>query len=302
MAALLGVLLAGFCPAGTSAFQVEDAEGRLHALAAPATRIISFYPAHTRNLVEMGAGATIVAVGRSDEYLPDLPRLSYRDDPERMLALNPDLVLIRPMISRGYPELTTQMERVGVRVLSLQPRSMEEMFAYWRTLGRVIGRSAAAEQMIARFTEELNGIRQRLEAVPEASRQRVFFEARHASMRTFAAGSIAAFVLESAGGVNIAVDAPTVRTTNIALYGKERLLARAEEIDVYLAQQGRMNPITLSAIYEEPGFQVIRAVRKQQVYLVPERLVARPTIDLLEGIRLIHHILYRQAVSPEIRK
>ena len=42
-----------------------------------------------------------------------------------------------------------------------------------------------------------------------------------------------------------------MRETNIAAYGKERLLARADAIDVYLAQKGRMNPVTVEEILAE---------------------------------------------------
>ncbi|MBI4797325.1 MAG: cobyrinate a,c-diamide synthase [Desulfarculus sp.] len=47
-----------------------------------------------------------------------------------------------------------------------------------------------------------------------------------------------AFVLTSAGGVNVAGDAQAVRGTNIAAYGQERILAQGANIDVYLARRG----------------------------------------------------------------
>ena len=36
---------------------------------------------------------------------------SYHDDPERFLGARPDLVLIRPMIARGYPRLVLRLKR-----------------------------------------------------------------------------------------------------------------------------------------------------------------------------------------------
>ena len=33
------------------------------------------------------------------------PAFHYREDGEKFLAARPDLVLIRPMIARGYPQL-----------------------------------------------------------------------------------------------------------------------------------------------------------------------------------------------------
>jgi iron complex transport system substrate-binding protein len=256
-------------------------------------RIISLYAAHTRNLIDMGAGEQIVAVGRSDKQRPDLPTLSFRDDPERLLALKPDLVLIRPMLSRSYPHMVESLEANGVTVVSLQPTSVDEMFRYWETLGVLSGHKDEASQMIARFGTGLVEINRQVESIPAEKRKKVYFESIHKRMKTFAPESMAMFVLESAGGINVAVDAVQVRKSNIAEYGKERILSKAKKIDVFLAQEGRMNKVSTEMIREDPGFQVIKAVQENQVFLVDEKLVSRPTLGMLEGIRDIFGMLYQ---------
>ena len=271
---------------------IIDSEGRVVVVEKPFNRIISLYAAHTRNLIDMGAGEQIVAVGRSDRQLPDLPRLSFRDDPERLLALKPDLVLIRPMISRAYPQLVQRLEQSGVKVVSLQPTSMDELFRYWETLGNLSGHEQGAKQMIAAFGAGLAEIALQVDYIPQQDRKQVYFEAIHKRMKTFAPSAMAMFVLESAGGISVATDAVQVRKTNIAAYGKERILAKADQIDVFLAQQGRMNPVTVDMIKNEPGFQVIKAVRNNEVFLVDEKLVSRPTLGLLEGIKTVYDLLY----------
>ncbi len=292
--ALLWLLLAALpALAGT----ITDSDGRVIVFDQPFTRIISLYPAHTRNLLDMGlAPEKIIAVGRSDHQL-DRPRVSFRDDPERLLALGPDLVLIRPMISRGYPQLVRRLEASGVQVVSLQPSAMDQLFPYWEDLGRLTGHEAQARAMIARFGRELAGVKRLVDRIPEQDRKHVYFESIHRRMKTFAPTSMAIFVLTSAGGVNVATDARQVRNTNIAAYGKEHILAKADEIDVFLAQKGRMNPVTVEMIENEPGFQVIRAVKNHQVFLVDEKLVSRPTMGLIDGIRTVFGILYPGAGS-----
>jgi iron complex transport system substrate-binding protein len=100
------------------------------------------------------------------------------------------------------------------------------------------------------------------------------------------------FALKSAGGTNVAEDARVRHDTNIADYGKEHILSRADEIDVYLAQKGAMNHATVRQIREESGFQVIKAVREGQIYIVDEKIVSRPTLRLLDGIYEIGRFLY----------
>ena len=277
-----------------AAATITDSDGRVIVFDHPFTRIISLYPAHTRNLLDMGLDREIIAVGRSDHQLKGRPRVSFRDDPERLLALEPDLVLIRPMISRAYPQLVRRLEASGVQVVSLQPSSMDQLFPYWDDLGRLTGHEKEARAMIGRFGRELARVKQLVDRIPPADRKHVYFESIHRRMKTFAPSSMAIFVLTSAGGINVATDARQVRNTNIANYGKERILARANEIDVFLAQKGRMNPVTVEMIRNEPGFQVIKAVRDGQVFLVDEKLVSRPTLGLIKGIRTVFDILYPQ--------
>jgi iron complex transport system substrate-binding protein len=276
---------------------IIDSDERVIEFNQPFQRIISFYPAHTRNLLEFGLDKEIIAVGRSDDQLPDRRRLSFRDDPERLLALKPDLILIRPMISRAYPRLIETMEQNDVQVVSLQPTSIDQLYSYWENLGKLTGREEAAQAMTVDFRRRLHQLQEKSRAIAPGDRKHVYFESIHRRMKTFAPGSIALFALESAGGINVAGDALQLRNTNIAEYGKERILAKAQEIDVFLAQKGKMNPITAKEIREEPGFKVIKAVQEDQIFLIEEKLVSRPTIDLLDAIGQIHQVLYGEQAS-----
>ena len=274
------------------AASIVDSEKRTHTFSQPFQRIISLYPAHTTNLMDLGLDKEIIACGQGDSQLPGRPSVRFQDDPERLLALKPDLVLIRPMISRGYPNLVRILEQNKVRVVSLQPTEMDELFSYWQDLGTLTGREQQARAMIATFNQRLGAMTASLNAIPKEKRKRVYFEAMHEQMKTFAPTSMAMFVLESAGGVNVAMDADRMRETNIAAYGKERILAKAGQIDLYLAQSGRMNPVTVEDIVNEPGFGVIKAIRERQVFLVAEDMVSRPTMGLIDGIAFVRSLLY----------
>ncbi|CAG34946.1 ABC transporter substrate-binding protein [Desulfotalea psychrophila] len=260
-------------------------------------RIISLYPAHTENLVSMGATESIIGISRSDTYpaaILDRPRFSYREDPEKFIAAKPDLVLIRPMIARAYPLFVQKLEEAGIRVISLQPQSVDELYSYWQDLGKLAGKQAQAGAMLNLFQERLRLFKEQLALIPQKERPRVYFESIHRRMKTFAPGSIALFAMKEAGGINIACDAAQVRSTNIADYGKEHILAKAGQIDVYLAQQGRMNPVERATITAEPAFAAIKAVQNDRVYLIKEEIISRPTMRILLGIAEIHRLLYPQ--------
>jgi iron complex transport system substrate-binding protein len=282
---------------------VVDQAGRRISVAKPFERIISLYGAHTENLFALKAGDLLIGVSPYEDFPEEArgkPVFSYHDDPEKFLAARPDLVLVRPMIDRGYPQFVQRLEKSGIAVVSLQPGTVEEMLTYWEILGLLAGRREQAVIMAARFGQAVSRLRSLTAAVNP--RKRVYFEAIHDKMKTFSQDSMAVFALEAAGGLNVAHDAQSVRGTNIAAYGKERILSRASEIDVFLAQAGTMNPASVTMIRSESGFQAIRAVKNNQIYLVDERLVSRPTLRLLEGIFEIGKILYPHDFTENARE
>ncbi|MEN8258790.1 MAG: ABC transporter substrate-binding protein [Thermodesulfobacteriota bacterium] len=277
------------------AAEFVDDNGRAIQFDRPFNRIISLYPAHSENLFSLGLSDEIVGVAKNDSFPPAAQakrKFHYREDAEKFIAAQPDLVLVRPMIMRSYPQLVDQLEKAGVTVISLQPTSVEAMFSYWHKLGQLTGREVQAARMVSRFKEELASLGQRTTSLPPSQRKKVYFEAIHRKMKTFMPTSLAIFVLESAGGINIASDASQVRSTNIAYYGKERILAKGRDIDVFLAQRGVMNRVDEELIKQEPGFMAIKAVQEGQVYFVDEELVSRPTMRLLEGISQVGSMLY----------
>lgn len=298
------LFLTGLLPAlPASAAFVTDAAGRSIEVPKPFTRIISLYGAHTENLFALGLDAEIIGVSDADDLPASAaPRsvFSYHDDAEKFMAARPDLVLIRPMIDRVYRMLVEKLTLAGITVVSLQPVGMEDMYRYWADMGTLTGRESDAREMIERFQSFLARMTHRLASVPTELRKRVYFEAIHAKMKTFAPDAMAMFVLKSAGGVNVAEDARQMRKTNIAAYGKERILAKADEIDVYLAQQGRMNPVTVADIMAEPGFSVIKAVREGKVYFIDEKIVSRPTLRLVDGISTLARLLYPELMAEPL--
>ncbi len=293
---LLSALLALSAQAADFSLQADgtivDQAGRRIVVEKPFKRIISLYAAHTENLYTLGLGDALAGVSTHEDYPPQAlrkPVFSYHDDAEKFLAAAPDLVLVRPMIDRGYPGLMRRLEDSGITVVSLQPGTVPDMKVYWRILARLGGRPDAAEKMIKTFERAVADFKALSEGVPP---KRVYFEAIHNKMKTFTPTSMAIFVLETAGGVNVAADARAVHGTNIAAYGKERILAHADEIDVYLSQEGPMNRVSVDRIAREPGFSVIRAVKEGRVFIVAESIVSRPTPRLLLGINRIGGILH----------
>jgi iron complex transport system substrate-binding protein len=307
------ILISVGCPGLNKAigapFRIEghnviiDQAGRKLTVDNPFKRIISLYGAHTENLFYLGLNDEIIGVSRHETYPPQAlpkPVFSYREDPEKFLAIRPDLVIIRPMIDRGYPQFVSMLEKKGITIISLQPGNVEDMYVYWQILGLLSGKQQRAMKMISQFKAAISDFK--LLTAAKTTKKRVYFEAIHSKMKTFSPDSMAVFALETAGGINIATEAKPVRNTNIAYYGKERILSHGRQIDVYLAQTGAMNRPTKKLIMNEPGFQTIKAVAEGEIYFIDENIVSRPTMRLLDGISHIGKILYPEDFSNNGRQ
>lgn len=277
-----------------------DKKGRKIIFEKPFTRIISLYGAHTENLYHLGLEDVIAGVSINDTFparVDKKPKFSYHDDSEKFLAIMPDLVLIRPMIDNGYPKLMSRLEKSGIAVVSLQPSGINEMYDYWLKLGLLTGKIQQAKKMIRDFKRKTDLIRARTNGIQ--IKKKVYFQAIHTRMKTFTQDAMAIFALETAGGINVASDAKASRNTNIAIYGKEQILAKASQIDVFLAQKGVMNSISIEQIKKEPGFNIIKAVKKNQIYLIDENIVSRPVPRLYKGIVSIGTLLYPDIFTQE---
>ena len=265
-----------------------DARGKEIVLSQPAQRIISLYSAHTENLYALGAGDRLIGGSNSEVYPEEatlLPVYHYREDPEKVIAALPDLVLVRPMIERVAPEYIEALERAGLTVASLYPDTAEEFDSYIRTLALITGTEETAETLIA-------DRHARVAAIAEQNKNlapvQVFFETSADPLRTLTPEALAAASVALAGGVLVTDDAPENPGSSMVEYPIEKLIEKADRIEVYVAQLGGMNKtVTLEDIYSRPGYTALSAVRSGHVLVIDEKLVASPTFRQLDGIELL---------------
>lgn len=285
--ALLILLLLAGCTSSATDDTGQPLQDRTY------SRIISLYAAHTENLIHMGAADKLVGVSKQDDNtkVANLPRFSARDGVEKFLAAKPDLVLMRPMHARTRPALRKALENAGVAVAALQPGDLSSMFEYWETLGRLADREEQAKALVRSFKAALSMRTMYANRTVKALRPRVFFESIHRTMSTFAPSSMPMIVLKAAGGMNAAPEAEPRHGSNIASWGRERLLADNDNIDIFLAQTGRMNPVSRDTLMNDSAVGSLKAAKAGRVYIIEEKLVSRPTPDLLNGINELRKII-----------
>lgn len=275
--------------------QFEDDLGELIQMDTSAKRIISLYSAHTENLFALGLDEEIIGVGKSDAYpakVTEKEIFDYRSDPEKVIAADPDLVLIRPFIKKSKPEFVKALENAGINVVTLYPNKFEEFPDYIKKLAMLTGKEEKAEKMLTKFDQDLKDLEKLTKDMkPKVN---VFFESTETEYRTVTTDSMAARAILLAGGNNIASDAKGIHEgTSIASYGEERILENADEIDVYVSQRGAMNAGgNLHSISIRAGFDVIKAVKEERVYEINEKLVSSPTFRFSKGVKELARMFY----------
>ncbi len=255
-------------------------------------RIISLYAAHTEVLLRLGARDNLIGVSRQETYAgPETlgwqaPAYSVRDDIEKFLAAAPDLILVRQQHIASARHWKEAMEKAGVRVIPLQVTSASGLYEYWLTLARLVGKQQQAEEMIAAFDSRVEEIKSA--AAHLSFHPNVFIESMHREIKTFTPDSIPVWLVETAGGRNIAADAePASPGVVIADYGPERLLGKARDIDIFISQHGAMNRVDFSIVKSRDLYQTIKAFRMGNVYTIDEAVLSRPTPGLLDGLEQV---------------
>lgn len=266
----------------------------------PCKRIISLYSAHTENLFLLGLEDQIIGVGTSDIYpVGTLKKdvYDYKSDPEKVIAAEPDLVLIRPFINRKSPDFVETIKKAGITVVSLYPEKFEKFDDYIMNLGKLTGKTKESERLLGEFHNDIKSISEITKDIEP--KMTVYFESSENDYKTVTVDSMPAKAIEYAGGINIASDVKPIKEgSSIAPYGIERILENAENIDVFISQRGVMNAGgNYHSIVIRPGFDTIKAVQDDKVYVINQKIISSPTFRYYKGVMEIARMMYPEVLD-----
>ena len=244
-------------------------------------RIISLAPDVTSILVALGARRQLVAVSRWCKEVADvrgLPELGdcWAMDTEPLLKLRPTLIVGSVPFKN---ETLQKILALPVPFLALNPRSLTDIEGNIRSLGRLAGTSARAENLVREMQRKFAAVRRI--ANRAKSRPRVYAEAW--PNPRISSPPWVAELITIAGG-EMAVHAGQKVSDNV--------VAQSRPDVIVLAWTATRNKAKPEQAFENPAWQSVPAVRNRRVLVISDELLNTPGPPLMKGaeelLRAIH--------------
>jgi len=281
-AALIGVAL----PASADPVTVRDALDRAVTLPAPPQRIVPIFASNTEIVASLGLSERIVGIEAYTRYPPEVldrplvgGRLGFSVD--ALVALRPDLVVVTPS-RQAANMLIDPMQRLGVPIIVLLTRSVDEILANIRLMGAVAGVPAEGEAVAQRFKARLGRVAERV--APEKAPSTVMITGRlgNGLMLVAREGTYTGDAIVRAGG-RFALPGTAV----IAQVSPEAILNADPDVLMWAGSDR-----DLKALIAQPGWSDLRAVRSGRAHAVnrTQLLIPGPrTIDGIEHLATLFH-------------
>jgi|GEM_PF-236337 len=277
-----------------------DDVGNLIEFDEPYQTIVSLDSIHTENLYAIGAGDLIEGVDTKSTFPIDvnsLPKFTFTEDSdiERLIKLNPDLILITPYINSKHASFVTRLETAGLKVVSLEPDDFNEFPIYIQKLGLLTGESDNAETALKTFDNDLQRIADRASQVEE--KKSVFIESSELGYLTPSRDTLPYLALENINADNIAEpELSKYPDGEMNTYGLDQILENKDQIDVYLTIVGGIDGgADIVSIKQKEAFKDIPAIENNKVFEMEHSLIDEYSFRYVLG-----NLEMARAVYPEV--
>lgn len=251
-------------------------------------RIVSLVPSATELVVALGAEHALVARTDFDrqEALADLPSVGGGLDPnlEALVGVGAEVVVLAA--TRDAPALEVRIEELGIRVVSVQIETIDDLYASLTSLGHLLARESAADSLIASIRDGLDEVRRRVAGRPPVP---VLYVVWSDPPMTTGPGTFVDEIIRVAGGRNVFEDAPLQWPT----VGFESIVERNPAVVLWPRGDGAGSEV--DALPALPGWRDVEAVRLGRIELVDADTFNRPGPRVVEAARRLSRALHPEA-------
>lgn len=210
-------------------FTIMDDRGKKIGFPDYPQRIVSLGSSFTEIIIALNEGDRLVGVDYSGYSLDGLPESVVnleKTSPlsmETLMDLEPDCVIIWNF--RMYQDLIADMEKRGLKVVALYPKSVNDTLSTMEHIGKILGTDASS--LVDELQARVNAVLEKTNDLPDEERKKVFLVLASYGGQTAGNRTISNELIEMAGGRNIFGD----KVGNFKPY-KEEVLKREPDVIV----------------------------------------------------------------------
>ncbi|WP_395710727.1 ABC transporter substrate-binding protein [Reyranella sp.] len=264
---------------------VRDAFDRSVTVPGPPQRIVTIFASNTEMVAALGLTDRIVGIEAFTRFPPEVlgkplvgGRLGFSVD--AVVARKPDLVVVTPS-RQAANQLIDPMERLGIPIVVLLQRNVEEILSNIRLLARLAGVPERGEALAARLQARLDAVARSVADLPAPSVVMITGRLGNGLMLVTRPGTYTGGAIVRAGG-RLAFDSGT-----IAQVSPEAILNADPDVLLFAGSEKDMKELT-----SRPGWNGMRAVKSKRAHAVSraELLIPGPrTIDGVEKLAALLH-------------
>lgn len=279
-------------PAGASLFPLEmtDQAGRVVRIERVPEKVISLAPSNTEIAYALGLEDRLVGVTEYCNY-PQAAKQKLKIggfstvDIEKVVEIEPDLILATN-IHKG--EVIPQLERLGLTVLTIDPKTVDEVLKAINLIGRFTGKVAEASRLTTEMESRVKAVTDRTAALPEAQRPRVFYILWHDPLKTATSKTRIHELIIKAGGINIASNLEGAYPT-ISL---EAVIMSNPQVVVAGSGHGSSHDVPFQFALTEPRLAEVEARLNGRIYEIDSDLTSRPGPRIVDGLEKLAEFIH----------
>jgi len=293
-AALAAALCVCACAAPASLEGLRDDSGNIITSAPPAERIISLAPANTEIIYALGLQDRLVGVTEFCNYPPaakDKPKVGGFStvDIEKAVALNPDLVLAAEIHNKS---VTPQMQKIGFRVVSLYPKTVQGVLQDITLTGRLCGADSDAATLTADLQKRVDAVNAATSGLSPGLRPRTLLIIWNDPMMVAGKSTLIDDIIRLAGGTNVASDINGFASMNL-----ESIISADPQVIIVPTSMDEKGDPLWEFVTTDPRMVNTSAVNNGRVYKIEGDLIYRHSPRCITALEQIATFLHPELFS-----
>lgn len=256
--------------------------------------IVSLIPSNTEILFELGLNKEIVGVSDFDNFpkeAADKEKIGGMEfNVEKIVGLNPDLVLAHESTAKSAEEGLNQLKDAGVNVFIVQDaKSFEEVYNTIQDIGTLVGKKDQADSVVSEMKSDLKSIQEKASEITE--KKRVYVEVSP-SPDIYSTGKNT-FIDQMLSMVN----AENVMSEQEGWVQVNQEAVISSNPDSIITTYGYYSENPKEQIMGREGWEDVTAVKNGDVHDVHSDLVTRTGPRLVEGVEEIAKSIYPEVFA-----